>query len=107
MKGLVNARLAPPGARHTSDFRARAVHFALVLAIEHVCINPMSACHTKPFVSPGVLIAPAPPADAVGWQSAPVAVETCDYCGAATLQWRKCKLICESCQQINKSCADL
>jgi len=33
--------------------------------------------------------------------------ECCDYCGAATLVWRKCKLICTSCAQINKSCADL
>lgn len=37
----------------------------------------------------------------------PAAGETCDYCGAATLTWRKCKLICDSCKQINKSCADL
>jgi len=33
--------------------------------------------------------------------------ETCDYCGAATLEWRKCKLICTTCHRINKSCADL
>lgn len=33
--------------------------------------------------------------------------ETCDYCGSTTLAWRKCKLICTSCAQINKSCADL
>jgi hypothetical protein len=33
--------------------------------------------------------------------------ETCDYCGSTALWWRKCKLICESCAQINKSCADL
>ncbi len=32
---------------------------------------------------------------------------TCDYCGSARLEWRKCKLICENCKQINKSCADL
>jgi hypothetical protein len=31
----------------------------------------------------------------------------CDYCGAGPLVWRKCKLICEQCRQINKSCADL
>lgn len=31
----------------------------------------------------------------------------CDYCGAERLVWRKCKLICEQCRQINKSCADL
>jgi hypothetical protein len=33
--------------------------------------------------------------------------ETCDHCGSPSLRWRKCKLICESCRQINKSCADL
>ena len=31
----------------------------------------------------------------------------CDYCGAQRLVWRKCKLVCEQCRQINKSCADL
>jgi hypothetical protein len=31
----------------------------------------------------------------------------CDYCGSPTLAWRKCKLICADCHQINKSCADL
>ncbi len=31
----------------------------------------------------------------------------CEYCGAVQLVWRKCKLICENCRQINKSCADL
>jgi len=31
----------------------------------------------------------------------------CDYCGAERLVWRKCKLICGNCAQINKSCADL
>ena len=63
----------------------------------------MSACHTKPFISPGVLIAPpTAPSNA----DVPV-VESCDYCGATTLEWRKCKLICSTCRQINKSCADL
>jgi hypothetical protein len=33
--------------------------------------------------------------------------ELCDYCGAESLRWRKCKLICESCGNIVKSCADL
>lgn len=33
--------------------------------------------------------------------------ETCDHCGAESLYWRKCKLICTNCSQINKSCADL
>ena len=37
----------------------------------------------------------------------PAIGETCDYCGATALQWRKCKLICENCRQINTSCADL
>lgn len=37
----------------------------------------------------------------------PAEGESCDYCGARTLSWRKCKLICSSCSQINKSCADL
>lgn len=68
----------------------------------------MSACHTKPFIAPGILIAPAPatiPADTRAPAGAPV--ESCDYCGAVTLEWRKCKLICTTCRQINKSCADL
>jgi predicted amidophosphoribosyltransferase len=33
--------------------------------------------------------------------------ELCDYCGAESLRWRKCKLICEACGNIVKSCADL
>ena len=37
----------------------------------------------------------------------PALGELCDYCGAERLVWRKCKLICEQCKQINKSCADL
>ena len=45
--------------------------------------------------------APTPGADG------PAQGETCDYCGVATLTWRKCKLICDNCRQINKSCADL
>jgi hypothetical protein len=32
---------------------------------------------------------------------------SCDYCGSTSIVWRKCKLICEECKQINKSCADL
>jgi hypothetical protein len=36
-----------------------------------------------------------------------VAGETCEYCGLEALRWRKCKLICDNCKQINKSCADL
>ena len=69
----------------------------------------MPPCHTVPFVRPGVVI------DAVAGDRAAElsqhavtdAAEQCDYCGSATLEWRKCKLICASCRQINKSCADL
>jgi hypothetical protein len=31
----------------------------------------------------------------------------CDVCGVPALIWRKCKLVCENCGAINKSCADL
>jgi hypothetical protein len=37
----------------------------------------------------------------------PAVGEPCDYCGVEALSWRKCKLICANCKQINKSCADL
>ena len=33
--------------------------------------------------------------------------EPCDFCGVPQLVWRKCKLLCEACGHINKSCADL
>jgi hypothetical protein len=33
--------------------------------------------------------------------------ERCDYCGEPALVWRKCKLVCTACGNINKSCADL
>lgn len=33
--------------------------------------------------------------------------ESCDVCGVPALVWRKCKLICENCGSVNKSCADL
>jgi hypothetical protein len=62
----------------------------------------MSACHTRPFVASGVLIAKATAEPSVEQPA-----ECCDYCGATTLEWRKCKLVCTSCHQINKSCADL
>jgi hypothetical protein len=63
----------------------------------------MDPCHTKPFIRPGVLVSPASAAsDSLAAQAA-----ECDYCGAAALEWRKCKLICTNCKQINKSCADL
>lgn len=64
--------------------------------------DAMPACHTIPFVSPGLVIA------ANGTEAGPpVTRETCDYCGSEQLEWRKCKLICGHCRQINKSCADL
>ena len=61
----------------------------------------MPPCHTIPFIQPGVVIDSRAQADET------VAEETCDYCGSTRLEWRKCKLICASCHQINKSCADL
>jgi len=62
----------------------------------------MAACHVKPVLVPGVLVKPlAQEADPAA------AAECCDYCGSAALEWRKCKLICSTCAQINKSCADL
>lgn len=33
--------------------------------------------------------------------------ESCDVCGSARTEWRKCKLVCLACRQIVKSCADL
>jgi hypothetical protein len=63
----------------------------------------MAACHTKPFILPGVVVAP----DAESASSDAAPLELCDYCGSARLEWRKCKLICADCRQINKSCADL
>lgn len=33
--------------------------------------------------------------------------ERCEVCGVPALVWRKCKLICENCGSVNKSCADL
>ena len=35
------------------------------------------------------------------------AADGCDYCGAESLVWRTCKLICLNCGNIVKSCADL
>jgi len=65
----------------------------------------MPPCHTVPFLRPGVVV----DARVEERVSAPpdAAVEQCDYCGSAKLEWRKCKLICADCRQINKSCADL
>ena len=70
-------------------------------------IEVMPPCHATPFIRLGVVIAPAAgqaPEQPPGEE--PFA-ECCDYCGSAQLQWRKCKLICADCRQINKSCADL
>jgi hypothetical protein len=53
-----------------------------------------------PFVKPGVVIEPAE-------EPAAATEESCDYCASPRLEWRKCKLICANCHQINKSCADL
>jgi len=56
-------------------------------------------------MQPGVLITPVAVSQDQARDSSPA--ECCDYCGSARLEWRKCKLICEDCKQINKSCADL
>jgi hypothetical protein len=61
---------------------------------------------------------PKPPASLSGTSQRPPAASeareyqtavatACDYCGSPNIVWRKCKLICEECKQINKSCADL
>jgi hypothetical protein len=64
----------------------------------------MPPCHVTPFQLPGVVIAPSGDADS---PAPPATAECCDYCASARLEWRKCKLICADCRQINKSCADL
>ena len=49
---------------------------------------------------------PAPPA--VPAAASPDGLdESCDVCGSARTEWRKCKLVCLTCRQIVKSCADL
>lgn len=63
----------------------------------------MDPCHAKPFVLPGVVIRRDRDAEDVSRRDA----ECCDYCGSPRLEWRKCKLVCADCRQINKSCADL
>jgi len=40
-------------------------------------------------------------------ESRAAVADVCDYCASPRIVWRKCKLICENCNQINKSCADL
>ena len=69
----------------------------------------MPPCHTVPFVRPGIVIdARVRDTDAeMSDRAIADAAEHCDYCGSVKLEWRKCKLICADCRQINKSCADL
>jgi hypothetical protein len=60
---------------------------------------------------------PKPPESLSGTSARPVEAgareyqgavqDSCDYCDSVQLEWRKCKLICGQCGQINKSCADL
>ena len=70
----------------------------------------MPPCHTHPFRRRGLIVDRTKDA-ANRERSAAIdlklAAECCDYCRAATLEWRKCKLVCATCRQINKSCADL
>jgi hypothetical protein len=80
---------------------------ALPLLAPPALIELMAACHTTPFLGPGVLIRPTVNEPATPSTPTITHEESCDYCGAATLEWRKCKLICTNCRQINKSCADL
>jgi len=64
----------------------------------------MPPCHTTPFVRPGLVIdSGSETRDA----SCDLHTERCDFCGSEHVEWRKCKLICTDCRQINKSCADL
>ncbi|HEY7393719.1 MAG TPA: hypothetical protein VH559_02700 [Gemmatimonadaceae bacterium] len=69
----------------------------------------MPPCHTTPFIKPGIAIAIAPAhhTDADNADADNTGAECCDYCGSERLEWRKCKLVCNDCRQINKSCADL
>ncbi len=67
----------------------------------------MPPCHTQPFVLPGILIAASAEAESPVTSAPAAETETCDCCGSARLEWRKCKLVCANCRQINKSCADL
>jgi hypothetical protein len=69
----------------------------------------MPPCHTIPFVRPGVVIDVGVEGTAAQSSDHPAAdaAEHCDYCDSTNLEWRKCKLICADCRQINKSCADL
>jgi hypothetical protein len=65
----------------------------------------MPPCHTTPFVRPGLVIQPGSEAREGPCDCSHA--ERCDFCGSEHVEWRKCKLICTDCRQINKSCADL
>jgi len=65
----------------------------------------MPPCHVQPFVQPGVVITMTRTPEEAPRDASPA--ELCDYCASPRLEWRKCKLICADCRQINKSCADL
>lgn len=69
----------------------------------------MLPCHTTPFLRLGLVIQPQPAATEP--PEAPLghdaSAEGCDFCGSARVEWRKCKLVCADCRNINKSCADL
>lgn len=69
----------------------------------------MPPCHTVSFMRPGLVIdvRGEGSASAIPDPASAEPTEQCDYCGSAKLEWRKCKLICADCRQINKSCADL
>jgi hypothetical protein len=52
-------------------------------------------------------LAPVQPGTTPGHDQRAVEDETlCDICGMHALVWRKCKLICDNCRTIIKSCAD-
>ncbi|HVZ34441.1 MAG TPA: hypothetical protein VG963_18560 [Polyangiaceae bacterium] len=63
------------------------------------------ACLTKAFALPDVVIERASAGDDGTHQAA--SREGCDHCGLTALEWRKCKLVCTRCRQINESRADL
>jgi hypothetical protein len=67
----------------------------------------MDPCHTKPFVLPGVVIRRERLVEPERQAAGPRDEACCDYCGSPRLEWRKCKLVCAACRQINMSCADL
>lgn len=100
--GQSRGSCASGGGQHGEPGRGTDVS----LALSTIAANPLmdAALHMTPFIQSGVVIAPAE-------HAAPArvadAAEACDYCGSARLEWRKCKLICADCRQINKSCADL